>query len=181
VPKETLPVIAVQPLGKVSAAHCQIVTQALQAHYRVKTVVLPARALPREAYYPPRGRYRADKLLVVLERIARPDHAKIMGLTGVDISTTKGPHEDWGVFGLGYQPGRSCVVSTFRLGKSASAERLARRVASVAVHEIGHTWGLSHCSTPGCVMHDAEGTLKTVDADGPLCPRCRARMGNLAR
>lgn len=38
-------------------------------------------------------------------------------MTNKNISTTKGKYYDWGVMGLGYCPGVSCVVSTYRLSK----------------------------------------------------------------
>jgi archaemetzincin len=46
----------------------------------------------------------------------------------------------------------------------------------VAVHEIGHTLGLPHCPTTGCLMEDAGGKVATVDGEFDLCERCRARL-----
>jgi archaemetzincin len=73
-------------------------------------------------------------------------------------------------------PGTSAVISTFRtrrkLGKVPVAERLAR----VAIHELGHTFGLPHCSTKGCLLSDAGGTVETIDEERFLCERCRTRI-----
>ena len=90
----------------------------------------------------------------------------------------KGEYDDWGIFGQGWLGGRACVVSTYRLGRGKVSEDLFReRFVKVVNHEIGHTFGLDHCPTQGCLMADAEGTIKTVDQEaGGLCQGCRQRL-----
>ena len=61
------------------------------------------------AWYPARDRYRADSLIRYLGRFGSADTI-LIGLTNKDISTTKGQIRDWGIMGLGYCPGTSCVV-----------------------------------------------------------------------
>ena len=102
----------------------------------------------------------------------------IVGLTRQDISTTKGRHKDWGIFGLGELWGSACVVSSHRLIRKLGKKDLRRglrRVVKVAIHEVGHVLGLPHCESPRCVMNDAKGTIKTVDLEtGHLCEKCQA-------
>ena len=158
--------------------------QAVEARLREELDVAVERIdgvpLPRSAYYPPRRRYRADRLLEHLnERLSgEPPTTRVLGLTSVDISTTKPPHRDWGVFGLGELGGQSCVISTFRLRRRARDDDHVRfRVVTTAVHEVGHTLGLEHCTEPRCVMRDAEGSIATVDSStGDLGPECRAEL-----
>jgi archaemetzincin len=110
------------------------------------------------------------------------DGMRILGLTGADISTTKGRFHDWGVLGLGDEPGTATVISSFRCRKKARDAAHAReRLAKVAVHELGHSFGLDHCPTPGCLMNDAEGKVSSVDDESDLCPRCRARLAAAGR
>ncbi len=169
--------IALQPLGKISADVVEKVRAHLEQIYVVKVEVLPVRELPASAFYKPRQRYRADKLLDWLDSSAPANFTKTVGLTASDISTTKGEVFDWGVFGLGTVGGRPCVISTFRLGRSVSREKLLLRTQRVAAHEVGHTFGLEHCPTPGCMMSDAEGKISTVDEEtGRLCERCATRV-----
>lgn len=140
----------------------------------------PPRPLSRAAYYPPRRRYRADRLLDELSELAATlgPGVRVLGLTEVDISTTKEPHADWGIFGLAYMPGRAAVVSSHRLRKRAKGPaHVARRVANTAVHEIGHSLGLDHCAEPRCPMQDAEGSIANTDSSDPhLGPECAAEL-----
>lgn len=172
---ETPAEIALQPYGEVPAARIEVVRKGLEAAFGAKVAALPARPLPKEAWYAPRQRYRADALLDDLAEKSPENHPVVVGLTSKDISTTKGEHEDWGIFGLGQLDGRVCVVSTFRLGARGAGEaKLRERLRKVAVHECGHVMGLPHCTAPGCVMADAEGTIDTVDGEsGAFCEACR--------
>lgn len=121
-------------------------------------------ALPVFAYYNPRGRYRADSLIKWMNQMAKSDEVYI-GITSVDISTTKNNFEDWGVMGLGYRPGNACVASPFRL-KDKSA------FWKIALHELGHTAGLEHCLSKTCLMRDAEGKDHTAE-EKEFCSSCR--------
>lgn len=169
-------VLYVQPLGACAreATGAKQVTAALRAFYPLDVRILACQDLPKEAYYPSRNRYRAEKLLVYLNRRMPKDGWRILGLTDVDISTTKGKVVDWGVMGLGELPGTATVISTFRCRKKArNATHAIERLSKVAVHEIGHTLGLDHCPTRGCLMEDAMGKVVTTDRERDFCPRCR--------
>jgi archaemetzincin len=171
------PRIGLVPLGTVSPALLDVAKKGIEGMYVVDVVVQPPRDIPRSAYYKPRKRYRAEKLLLELQVWPVPGCIKTVGITGADISTTKDPYPDWGIFGLGLLDGPVCVVSTYRLKRRASSDLLAQRFVKVLNHEIGHTFGLNHCPSEGCLMEDAAGTIKTVDREtGALCPACRARL-----
>jgi archaemetzincin len=174
-------VVAVQPLGTVDSLVVQKAAAGIRDFFPVRIAILPAVDLPDSAYYRPNQRYRAEKVLDFLDRRATgygSEYLKIVGITSVDISTTKGDVYDWGIFGLGYMPGRVCVVSTFRLGRKKVGEKLFfERLVKVVNHELGHNFGLNHCPNQHCLMEDAKGTIKTVDGEtGVLCPACQERL-----
>lgn len=172
------PCVAIQPLGPVKASDLARVKSGILALYAVDVEVLPEKPLPKVAYYKPRDRYKADKLLDVLAAETPERFTKVIGLTVRDISATKGEIDDWGIFGLGLLGDRPCVVSTFRLraGK-ASDEVFQARLVKVVNHELGHTFGLDHCPTVGCIMQDAAGKIATVDGEaGKPCEACTARL-----
>ncbi len=136
--------------------------------------------LPKAAYTKGRRRYRAEKLLDLLLTLypKAPPSTRVLGLTTRDISTTKGKHKDWGIFGLGLVPGQAAVVSMHRLKRCARDRKQLRfRVVNTAVHEVGHTFGLSHCPEDRCPMADAEGSIASTDrSTGHLGPQCQATL-----
>jgi archaemetzincin len=167
----------VQPLGHCAGKAIGVdeVVAALRAFYPIDVRVLDCQELPKAAYYAPRKRYRAERLLDHLNQRMPKDGWRILGLTATDISTTKDQFKDWGVLGLGELPGTATVISAFRCQKKARNPAHAReRLAKVAVHEIGHTLGLPHCPTRGCLMEDAMGKVVTTDRERDFCPKCRA-------
>lgn len=175
--------IAIQPLGTFDAKLIDAVKKQLVTKYGVEVIIKPSCPLPQEAYYPKRARYRAEKLLDFLN-CKDTAATKVLGLTTVDISTTKGIYPDWGILGQGQMNGRPCVVSTFRMKGTTtkvSDEVFRARFAKVVAHEIGHTYGLDHCPNKGCLMEDAKGTVKTVDTETDFCPSCKARLMQVLR
>ncbi len=176
------PIVAIQPFGPLRAGVVETVKSGIEQRYNVSVVVLPERPLPESAYYRPRHRYRAERLLDSLASETGGQYAKVVGLTSRDISTTVEEHEDFGIFGLGELGGAPCVVSTFRLGRGgASAAVFDARVVKAVNHELGHTFGIDHCSVDGCLMSDAAGTMTRVDrGSGALCTACSARLEGLA-
>lgn len=177
-------VIAIQPIGNVSGDRIEIAKQALDSAYQARIIILPSISPPKETFVNVKvPRYRADKLIAYLKEV-KPDTVDyIMGLTGYDISITKHDmlgrikepkslYEDFGIFGLGYKPGKSCIVSYYRLG--ADAAMVKTRLAKICTHELGHNFGLDHCPNKKCVMADAVEKISTIDnAEGRLCERCK--------
>jgi archaemetzincin len=45
-----------------------------------------------------------------------------------------------------------------------------------AVHELGHMFGLDHCSDLRCVMHFSNSLADTDRKGRDFCPSCRARL-----
>lgn len=165
--------LALVPLGKVESTALKSLKSRLEATLPVVVSIGPSVALPTEAYTKPRNRYRADKLLVWLAKHDRADI--VLGVTNVDISTSVLGHDDWGVFGRGYCPGRAAVVSSFQLGKKGGVDP-RERLERVAIHEVGHTLGLPHCPR-ACIMADAKGKIKSVDTHSEFCGDCRTKLG----
>ena len=168
--------ICTLPLGKYDRRLLRTAESGIQYLYGFSIKRLEARAMPRKAYYKPRKRYRAEKLLdYINERVRDPDCFAVIGFTRLDISTTKGDRYDWGILGLGEVGGTAAVVSSYRLVRRVKRRMAGMRTIKVVNHELGHVLGLDHYDgEAGCVMNDAKGTVKTVDREkGLLCQPSR--------
>ena len=160
-------VIVIQPFEKISPILIDSIYSQIKK-INGRTVLLKPIPLPKAAYYIERKRYRADSLLHFLHRMISADSV-IIGLTDKDISATKNNITDWGIMGLGYNPGNACVVSTYRLNKS----NLYNEFFKVVLHELGHTQGLPHCINTTCFMRDAEGK-NTTEQETSFCNACKS-------
>lgn len=179
-PQASSEAVVLVRLGDVPDSLVEAAVATLESNYSV-AVSVEQRELPSEAFYPVRNRYRADRILDYLDREFKGTK-HTLALTSVDVSTTKGDHQDWGVFGLGRLSGRSAVVSLFRL-KAKNGGTLRERVHKVVLHEFGHTVGLPHCRhSETCPMQDGKGLVLTVDkSQGVLCRECIAKAGSIAK
>jgi len=181
-------VLGIQPYGNVKQSLIDTIQQTIQQVYEFESIIILERqALPKSAFINIKSpRYRADSIIKILKR-EKPDTIDyIIGITTKDISTTKrnnngevlkpkSKYVDWGIFGLGYRPGPTCLLSTFRI-KSENRNKFIDRMKKVCMHEIGHNLGLKHCKTGSkCVMRDAAETIKTIDeVDLKLCLTCKS-------
>lgn len=179
--------LALLPFEDVDQQAIDTVEGAIEHAYGWEVTVMPSADLPQSAWYKPRKRHRAEKILDHLHTLVPEGADGIMGLTRKDISTTKGDVVDWGICGLAESPGIASVVSTFRikkkLGKGTAQKKkkkYLRRLVDLATHEFGHTLGLPHCPTTGCVMEDAKGTVLTFNhSTGELCESCAKKLDQL--
>ncbi|MBW4890826.1 hypothetical protein KXQ82_13930 [Mucilaginibacter sp. HMF5004] len=162
-------VVIIQPFTYISPSLIATAYKKIQETIP-KTILRKAIPLPTSTYYASRNRYRADSIIKYLDHFGSADTV-VIGLTSKDISTTKGNMHDWGIMGLGYEPGNACVVSTFRLSKTNTQNQFSK----VVLHELGHTQGLPHCPNKTCFMCDAGGGNHLDDEIG-FCPNCKAYL-----
>jgi len=173
------PIIYITPLGDVQLAHLNYVQQSVIDFFHYKVVINPRQSLTSDLKNSQQIRYVADKILKKYN-----SKRNTLLLTNVDIETQNKQRGDdsWGVFGLGYRPGTTCVISTFRLNKGkvrVSNEKFLIRLKKICIHEIGHNLGLEHCtSNRQCLMNDARGLISQVDMETlDFCKSCKKKIG----
>lgn len=162
--------------GNVDKSKIEFIKSTLEEKFKIDTIIEFNQELPKETFYEPRNRYRADKLIKYLKETYPTE--KVIGISNKDISTTVHQHEDWGIMGLAYCPGKSCVVSTFRIFRNAKSEsHKNERLKKIIVHEFGHTLGLQHCKNDKtCLMLDANGKVSTIDETDDFCNKCELKI-----
>lgn len=176
------PEVALQPLGEVNERVVQDLARNLSTFFGLNVRVLPRDPLPESAYYAPRRRYRAEDLVAFLDRTTPAVIPHVLGVTARDISAPKGAVADWGVFGVAKLGGRPGVVSTYRLRAGDVSESVFEtRLGRVAAHELAHSLGVAHCEMPHCLMNDAGGSIRSVDAATGFCEKCARALAEKLR
>jgi len=142
-----------------------------------ETLVIPEGALDEA-----RAQYRSDVILgSVEEQVSRQTELeRILGVVDVDIFV---PPLSF-VFGEARCPGSAALISLFRLRPEFYRQRpdvevFLERAEKEAVHEIGHTLGLKHCSNPFCVMHFSNSIFDTDRKQSLFCSRCQRKIESL--
>jgi archaemetzincin len=130
-----------------------------------------SRDRPTGTFDPRRGQHSSRDVLRWLVANCPAGATRVIGVTDLDLFM---PVLTF-VFGEAQLDGLAAVVSTARLTDHGAPDRTVRRAVKECVHEVGHTFGLTHCSSPGCVMSRST-NVRAVDGKQPhLCGECRAR------
>jgi archaemetzincin len=133
-----------------------------------EVVVAPAAALPAKGFDPRREQRLASSLFPAC--LAEPG-TRVLGVTEADLYETGLNF----VFGYSQPDGRAAVISLARL-HDADSERFLDRCVKEAVHEIGHTLGLSHDEDhPRCVMRFSHNLEETDRKGRAYCAECTTR------
>lgn len=129
---------------------------------------------PQYAFEPGRDQYYAKAIIERLLRELPADCDKMIGVTDVDLCT---PILTF-VYGEAQLDGHVAVVSIHRLRQEyyrlpGSHEVLVRRLLTECVHELGHCFGLIHCSDFRCAMFFSNTILNIDDKECRFCVKCQ--------
>jgi len=98
---------------------------------------------------------------------------RVLGITNTDLSHPGVNH----VFGLADPESGVSVISLFRFcTKGAVPEKIAGRAVKTAIHELGHTYGLSHCTDHRCVMFFSFNLSDTDYKGSEFCRQCSEKI-----
>lgn len=164
--------IALAPVGEVDSRDIDQVAEEVRAALGREVVIAEPLPLPAQAFSRQREQWRAALILDALASAKHPSWLRLLGIAGVDLYA---PNLNF-VFGEADVQRAVAVFSTARLRLGLeSTEQLRRRASTEAIHELGHTFGLGHCSRPSCVMWFSN-TLAETDSKGvqPCTEHARA-------
>lgn len=124
--------------------------------------------IPSQYFNKERNRYLASGLLDELAKHRNND--AVIGVTDYIIFKPNKKSDTFGIMGMSYTNTFKSIVSTKipLNGKEQSKDNICK----LALHELGHGFGLKHCPNETCYMVDAEGTMKIENAIG-FCESCK--------
>jgi archaemetzincin len=131
---------------------------------------------PGSGFDPSRKQYLGDTILKELNRMnVKSD--KVVGLLDQDCYASGLNF----IFGQASLNGKGAFVALPRLrqsyyGLADDPEIFKQRVLKEIIHELGHTWNLTHCPDRKCIMHFSN-RLEDTDIKGPdFCKICKRRV-----
>lgn len=164
------------PIGDLDARLLRTVAPALADSFRVPCRILERGLDPRFAFHPERGQYHSSEILQAMQPYAANGAWRVLGVTAVDLYI---PILTF-VFGEAQMGGPCAVVSFHRLtqqfyGLPHDPGLLTERLVKEAVHEVGHTFDLTHCEDFSCAMAPSH-AVEWIDLkESTLCSSCQTR------
>lgn len=165
------------PIGNIDARLLQNLAPALADAFRVPCRIVDARLDPHFAFHSERQQYHSSEILHALQQHAADGAWRVLGVTSVDLYI---PILTF-VFGEAQMGGPCAVVSSHRLmqefyGLPADPGILIERLVKESVHEVGHTFDLTHCDDYGCAMAPSH-AVEWIDLkEVTLCANCQSRV-----
>lgn len=127
--------------------------------------------LPEWAQYKLKGCYTGSSILNQLRRTRKTD--VLIGFTDKDICYNNHGKEHFRCMGISRTDKGLSVVTTSRFKTKANTQLYFNRLM---LHELGHAFGLNHCSDKNCIMVDANGKNQFGHTPS-FCSTCKEFLG----
>ncbi len=177
-----MPSIAIVALGVVEEDALATLELSVWETFGFEIQRLPPQENPEFAFDEERRQYSSEKILRSLLKEVRSDTVKLLGVTPVDMFI---PMLSF-VFGQAQLHGKVAAISLARLrqefyGLEPNRGVFLHRTAKEAIHELGHTWGLTHCRDRSCPMALATNLQQLDRKTDELCTSCSIMLRETVR
>ena len=169
--------ISVKPLDKIDSHIMETLKQSLEHTFNCPVEIEAQISSLDYAYNPDRRQYLAPRILSTLRNSGIKPGDRCLGIVDVDLYA---PELNF-VFGQADISSRVAIISLYRLrqeryGLPQDEGLFQERAIKEAVHELGHTYFLSHCPNVNCVMHFSNSLADTDIKEAGFCERCQQRL-----
>lgn len=172
-----LPIVLI-PIGGIRPAVVDFLSLSLPEIINRPCRVIKEKIGIESFYSVERQQYHSTEILRQLLAAAEMLDAHVLGVVDKDLYI---PILTF-VFGEAQLGGRCALVSCHRLHQSFYGlpdddTLFLNRCEKEAVHELGHTMGLTHCANFECVMHYSSSVADIDIKRNVFCPRCSQILG----
>ena len=164
--------ISLKPLEEIDQGVLEELKGRLEKTFDCPVKIEPQTTKLARAYNPSRRQYLSTTLLSTISTSEKGERA--LGIVDVDLYV---PGLNF-VFGEADIGSGVAIISLFRLRQEHYAlppdkELFLERAVKEAIHELGHTYGLGHCSDGRCIMYFSNTLTDTDKKQAAFCSKCR--------
>lgn len=169
--------VILRPLAQIDSRILEILKHSLMQTFSCPVEVRTQIRSLDDAYDEKRKQYLSSRLLSILRSFRRGLGDRCLGIVDVDLYV---PRLNF-IFGEADVSSGVAIISLYRLrqeryGLPQDDGLFHGRAIKEAVHELGHTYYLSHCPDVKCVMRFSNCLADTdIKGDG-FCPECQRRL-----
>jgi archaemetzincin len=160
-------------VGLVDKSILEYLAECIESRYGLTCKISSGMENPEYAYNKIRDQYNSKLILKHLLRQCSNDTLRFIGVTSVDLYV---PILEF-VFGLAQIEGQCSIVSLHRLypkfyNRPPNPDLVLIRLLKTSLHELGHTFGITHCRDRRCVMYSSTRIEHTDFKHPDFCLTC---------
>ena len=162
------------PIGSLDKSLLKNLAKALEERFKIRFFIRGPLEIPKEAFNPKRSQFEPTNIFNILKRYKEK---KVLGVIDKDLYT-QGLNF---IFGQAELPGSCALISITRLrqefyGLPKDEKIFFKRAIKEAIHELGHTYGIKHCSNKDCVMFFSNSIIDTDKKSLFFCKVCQEKL-----